>query len=1076
MKKLKKGLSVLVAAAMTASLMVPALAADTATYKYSAEAQSLYDLGLYNGTDPEKFVPDLGSSLTREQGMALIVRLLGKEEVAKAMSADDVKKALVNFKDASKVNDSLKNTVAYAIANKLVNGVSATSIGPKSNLIGKMYATIILRALGHTADYDNATTQLQKIGGLTEEEAKAFSTKNLIRDDAVGISFGSLAATYSDSKADAVKTVISELIKAGVKGRDGKALTNDSVMAAGAMPVKSVTAIADITTAKGVSPTLPKTVEVTFTNGTKKDVAVTWDTVDVTTEGTKAVSGTIEKSKVKATVNVVVGPDVLTFVSATASNLKEVVVNFNGPVDATKGADKANYTVKVGTTDQGVALATLSEDKKSATLTLTNSFANQSDVVVTVKTGVGLAAEASKTITAVTDTTLPVADSITLTGPKTFDIKFSEPVKVTGSEAVVVKDGIYGIASKVLSTDCKTLTVTLGTSLADGKYPVKVSGYADFANFGALAKTFDLDYKKDTAAPTVTLKSASQTEVVVVFNKAVTKKSGGDLDANYFYHTFTAYKPQTVTTTDKKEFKLTFFNTTTNTGNALPAGAVIVTVLKTVDTETVVDLWGNALAEDAKLTATITADLTAPTITKVEATAEDKIAVTYSESVNSDSTTGTNSAKNPANYTIKDKDAKAVSVTISTVDYASADNKATLNLSGKLAGGKYTVEVKNVQDTALAKNTMATVSKEFEVTDKTAPSISAVSYVYKDALTPTYLYVTFSENMKTSGDGSALTLANYYQVDGGGVASAMPDNTTIAAFGSDAKYKITIPAGKAVPSKLFVNNVQDVAGNKYISAAATSINADVAPVIYKVTTKELGKLEVEVRGRLQTVSADGLRVTVATGTYTAVAIDTMTYKTEDSDTIKDHTVLTVSLIAAGNLANPSEVPSKVEVVANKLTSDTGTPMDAKVYLTADVVKGIVDGIAPKFVAPTKDTVTAAVYNAGDSKKILVSNEYVVLKFDENTTAFNSSVAAQDLVITFDGKVLVPDIDYYITNLGSQLIEVNFEVTSKKLSDKDFIAGKVMTIKSVDAPKYLNDGSSATGNKITSTFSQEYTLQ
>lgn len=231
MRNLKKVLSVLLVVCMLATAMVPAFAAESFTYE--AQAKALYDLGLFKGTSATEFVPNLGGDLNREQGMAIIVRLLGKADAAAALTAADADAALAAFGDAKDVEPTLKNAVAYAIKNGLVKG-DGKLVDPKGKMEGKMLATILLRNLGYADTeftYDTAAADLAAKGGLTTAEATKFNNKELIRDDLVGMAYGALNAKYK-----AGQTVIAKLIA-------DKVITEDAAIKAGVIkPVTGITA------------------------------------------------------------------------------------------------------------------------------------------------------------------------------------------------------------------------------------------------------------------------------------------------------------------------------------------------------------------------------------------------------------------------------------------------------------------------------------------------------------------------------------------------------------------------------------------------------------------------------------------------------------------------------------------------------------------------------------------------------------------------------------------------------------------------------------------------------------------
>ncbi|MFZ5987224.1 MAG: Ig-like domain-containing protein [Bacillota bacterium] len=1019
MKNLKKLLAVLVVISMISTLLVPAFAESS--FSYETEAKDLYDLGLYKGMSPTDYVPNLGGKLDRETGVVMLLRLFGQEEDALALTAEDVTAKLAKFSDAEKISDWAKKQVAYAVDKGYVKGLPNGTFAPKADLNGKAYCSLILQQLGYDGEftYDNAAYDLAEFGGLSDTDAVIFNSNSGInRDSLVGISYQTLQAEYK-----AGGTVIEKLIELE-KVSEALAKEKGVVKA----KIKTVAALADVKVQIGKTPELPAKVKVTYEDDTTAELAVTWPAVDTTTVGEKVVEGSIEGYKTsKATVKVIVQPAELLVDSVTASNLKEVVVNFNGEVDADKAGKTASYSVK----DNTVSSVTVSDDKKSVTLTLGSALAQQAKVEVTVKKEAGLTADVTKTIESVMDTTLPEAKSIKLTGPKTFEITFSEPVQADSSPDVLINNGVYGVYSKVLSANGRSLTVTLGvSSLNEGTYTVKVSGYKDFANFAIMAKTFDLEYKKDTTAPTATIKQAEQNKVVIEFSKAVYRKDqsapSDKLTTAYFYHTYSAWQPTNVTTDDYKTYTLTF-----NT-YYLPEGNVTVTVLKSVSDVDVVDAWGNKLEADIKLTTSITVDKEAPKVSKVEASAENKIEVTFSESVTEAS------AETTANYTIKDKDGKTVTPTISTIDYVDADKKATLTLSDKLSGGNYTVEIKDVVDSSLAANKITTVSVEFTVTDKTPPTVSGATYV-DNGSSAHFIYVTFNEAMATTGDGSVLEKYNYRLNN-----AELPDGSKVEAFGTDnKKVKITVPNGTVVGGRpLHVARVADAAGNKIVAfqtQASASLALEAAPLVTAVSVKDKNIIEIEVDKILTSVPSDGF--TVSNGVYTR-SLAAVTYTTKDGKTTITAT-LNADVALAG--ASSSTAGYTLTAVADKVKSDTGMAMAA----------GNTGAVfADKYAPSISGDLTAI---AGGFR----------VTFDENVqfTGGNAGLAATEFVIVDkDGKTLKAVTDFTIT-VSTNVITVDLN------GDYNTYTGK-LKVSTKDSVSYITDANS---NAIKSFSNKEVTL-
>lgn len=246
MRNLKKLLAVLVVVVMVATTMIPAFAADT-TFTYSAQAKTLNDLGLYKGTDPAVFTPVLDKAVDRMTGVALLLRLLGKDAAALALSDADATAALATAVDVKDVaGGDMKKYMAYAVANKFYKGTTTATLtlDAKGPLTGDQFAALLLRNIGFDVDAKDAAALLATKGGLSTAEATLFATKALIRDDLVGMSYAALQA-----KDSLGKTVIANLIASG-------AVTEAKAIAAG---VYSAVATKATVTAAGA-----KILKVTF--------------------------------------------------------------------------------------------------------------------------------------------------------------------------------------------------------------------------------------------------------------------------------------------------------------------------------------------------------------------------------------------------------------------------------------------------------------------------------------------------------------------------------------------------------------------------------------------------------------------------------------------------------------------------------------------------------------------------------------------------------------------------------------------------------------------------------------------
>lgn len=1022
MKNLKKLLAVVVAIAMITTFMVPSFAAE-GSYTYENEAEILYKLGLYKGTSTTTYEPNLGGKLDRQTGVVMLLRLFGQEEEALQMdAADAAAKLAAKFKDAADIADWAQRQVAYAVEKGYVKGLPDGTFAPTADLNGKAFCSLILQQLGYDGDftYDNAAFDLSKFGGLTEAQAQLFnSNAGINRDSMVGIAFSALQAVYKDSG----KTVIEYLAEIGY-------VDKNLAIEVGVLKkeIKEVGALEDVKVTINETPVLPTEVEVTYVDDTTAKLPVTWPTVNTSEVGEQTIEGSIEGYKdVKATVKVIVQPAELLVDKISMNNLIEIVIDFNGEVESGKADEKKNYSVDGKTIDS----VSVSEDKTSVTLLLTAPADQEEELEVTVKTAAGLTKDYTGKVTAI-DNTLPEAKSIILTGPNSFEITFSEPIDAGVAEGdVIVDDGTYYVSSKELSADGKTLTVELGvSSLKEGTYKVKVRNYRDYANLIMVPKTFDLEYVKDTEAPTATVKKATQNEVEIEFNEPVVIDVDSSDLINFFYHTYSSWKPAVVTTSDNKVFKLDFSN------HYLQEGNVTITIVKEYDDVVIEDKWGNELQSDIKLTATVVADNEAPTVVKVEATAEDKIEITFSESVNE------SQAENEDNYAIK-KDGKEVEATISGITYVSEDNKVEITLSEKLSGGKYTIDVKDIADTSISENKIKAITLEFEVTDKTAPVVEKVTYVGN------LVYVKYNEPMKTSGTGSVLNKDNYRIFKG----SATEEISKIELFGSSKdKVKITVKNSESLNLdgyKLNVVRVEDEAGNAIdpFTRIEENLVAEQGPevVAAKITSKTDIEITIDTIVDRGTVQREDFAVAKDGTTFAALTKITSIEFDDGKTIIKGKLHDSVQPENSGGIVSTYKLK-----VAGEFKSDTGQAVS--IGELDDLVIG--DGWAPSLVENDPITVADDVYGA-------------VIEFTE-TLGTITDIAASDLVIVDKkGKTLVAGVDYTV-----ELVDGSNEVLKVTLAgDYADYTGQIK-ISTAEKVRYIKDEA---GNAIESFKDKKVTV-
>ena len=822
MRNLKKLLAVILAICVIATFAVPAFAEGEFTFE--AEAQVLNDLGLYQGISSTTFDADLGSSLNRETGVTLLLRVFGLEADAAAMTDADVTEALAAYTDAKDVSSWALKGMAYAVTNGIVLGTSETTLSPKGALNGKMLCTMILRQLGYFPDYDVAPAQLADAGGLTTLQAINYMTKSpLIKDDLVGIFYAVLSAPFSDGTK-----VIDTLVANGVVS---KALAVESGLMDAALIV-SVVNPADITVEKGAAlPTLPATVKATMNDGTEIDAAVTWTTTGVVTTAVTTtpivISGAVAQSEITAKINMNVIYTAPTVVTAVATNNKQVVLTFSKDMDPISAAVATNYTASVG----GLITSAVVSGKV-VTLTLTTAIAQQSTSAITVTSAVKDATllaivAVTKTVTFF-DAAVPTALSAAVTGPQTIKVTFSEPITssaIATTTNFVVDANTYSVASVAASGD-SAVVVTLGSTLPAGDHTITVnnSGLAadpsikDYAGFYAAKTALTFTYAVDATAPTVALVSATQNTVKIKFSKPITANTGNLRVTHTYTFAQNAAYAGTITWVDTQNVTVTF-------ATYLPVGAanIFVSNVDAVAANQLKDGWGNAFV-NATLAATTVADATAPTVTTVAVVNATTIDVTYSEAVSG--------ADVIANYTLKDSAAATIAISAAALSTGTTYRLTTASL----VGGAYTLAIAGIKDTSVSLNAMAAYTAALTVSDLVKPTVTATGVYSTDEKKAV---ITFSESMNVA-DGSATSILNKsnYQItlDNGVTYVDLTSVTgaTLTAGTSNKSVIITLAAADTDLGDnaidVIVARVADAAGN-LTAAFTTNVNLSLDDVV-----------------------------------------------------------------------------------------------------------------------------------------------------------------------------------------------------------------------------------------------------
>lgn len=162
-----------------------------------AQAQMLYDLGLFKGTD-KGFA--LEKSMTRAEASVMLTRLLGAEKTALAGSWKHP------FTDVPQWADKY---VGWLYQNGLTKGVSATLYGSQRNVTCGQYCIFLTRAHLDADSY-------QGTAFVNNDEVRQTDEEGFIRGDAVSLSARLLSTNYAKNGDESDRSVAEKLIDDGV--------------------------------------------------------------------------------------------------------------------------------------------------------------------------------------------------------------------------------------------------------------------------------------------------------------------------------------------------------------------------------------------------------------------------------------------------------------------------------------------------------------------------------------------------------------------------------------------------------------------------------------------------------------------------------------------------------------------------------------------------------------------------------------------------------------------------------------------------------------------------------------------
>lgn len=475
--------------------------------------------------------------------------------------------------------------------------------------------------------------------------------------------------------------------------------------------------------------------------------------------------------------------------SASATNLKQVVVTFDGTVDPASAQNINNYNVDGKVIDS----VTLSADNKVATILLDkdSALANQKKTFVQVSNVKNEGA--TKTITQKVeftplDVAAPEVQSVTGLGTKAFKVKFSEPVKPEDMISTNFRIDDQPIAATVKYSYPDTAIVV--TNLTEGNHTLRVSNVKDFSGLAIAPVAKEFTVTQDTTAPkVVSAKSYDLKQVTVEFDETIKSVSSA-------YANVSSVKASKITVNDNK-VTLEFAQPLSYTENVIHISGVK-------------DYSDNSADVDVNVTPTL--DVTRPTVVTAGLT-QDTVSGRYVAEIKFSKEVLKGDAEKRENYVLKDSDGNIAKVSGVNKDgnpvrqpVLDKDGKTvTVDLGSDLKDVDYTLTISGIRDTAYVGNVL------LPQTVTLSGKVAATGQIDRAWLSRDgWLYIQLNKTLSTSGAGSAADPAKY-TVDG----KVLTTSAANVEFVSTNTVRIKPDKAGAVVKgdTITVSYIQDADGN-----------------------------------------------------------------------------------------------------------------------------------------------------------------------------------------------------------------------------------------------------------------------
>lgn len=846
MARIKRLLSIFLIAAM---LVLPDAAAF-AEENISEEARICNELGILSGDEGGFNSAYLAKSTSKLQAAIVMLKLLGRYETAVNYTY-----GVSNFTDSEQLTwEQGKNILSYLKDNPSLGwqGNSDGTFGIKDKATSQMLYKVMLQLLGYV--YSN-----EGYGDFTWNETIDFA-----RSVGLGriagwsrVTNGDLAVCIYETLLTPVNGGTEEETLAAWIAQDNPDFAAKAEVLGLLQPdaIVSVVQPDPVDVEHGGAPELPEKVAVIYESGKTEQIDVIWNPVDTSLEGPQEVEGIVDGTDLTARIIVNVIPKSLDFtIRETELNLKEIVIDFNKPADSIKAGNKNNYSVKVGALEKAIDRVVITDDNKSAVISLSSVLNQQDRVDVTLKAGIGLEHDATKTIESVVDAKPPEVEKVCVIGNRLIQVTFSEPVLNAASISNYSLDGKP--VSGSVSVKGRTASILLSRRLLAGAHKLEAStNIIDYAGYKLIYNLNDFNVVKDITPPKIELVKATQTELVVRFSEPVETLLPGKVTT----------KASTVATSvvpdeDLKTYTITFSRTA-----ALPANGTEVTFADVADY--------SGIKATLKINVIPEIDMQAPTYLGYNVEKQSKIILQFSEPVVPSGT-----------FLLTDEKGAVVALSapmwhIDPAGYVDM-SRLVLQRSGTniFNDGAYTLQIGGIVDNTPMENKMTPQTVNILVQDQTQPGIVDVK------INGRMLFVTFSEKVNPA---AAVAKANYRYMEDL-VSKPLPAGTAVELLSDGATVKITFPDSfnMGTIDAFQAENVIDLTGNIMEVEAKPAPFSPVgdAPKVTDVAVAGKNTITLSLNGPINSETLSAASFTVEAGKY-LLQITDISYNQNDKKII-----------------------------------------------------------------------------------------------------------------------------------------------------------------------------------------------